>query len=204
MGLCVIQVLFLLGRDVLQQTEDFGLIVASNCKHELVTRKTSDMTRALIPVHNQRSLESVRIRLQPPQCISLVLCALNDPPYRARSTKVLHDALQLVCCRRLFCHLELELGSLGLVLRVVGACLVLGSSGNGLGVCLLEDCVCTQGGLAGGLVEEGHDVLHAMLWSYQQWVVEAIDGSFTSPKIRLNMLLMFRGYGFRSRSVVCG
>lgn len=53
-------------------------------------------------------------------------------------------------------------------------------------------------------MEEGHDVLHAMLWSYQQWVVEAIDGSFTSPKIRLNMLLMFRGYGFRSRSVVCG
>lgn len=46
-GLCVIQVLFLLGRDVLQQTEDFGLIVASNCKHELVTRKTSDMTRAV-------------------------------------------------------------------------------------------------------------------------------------------------------------
>jgi hypothetical protein len=53
-------------------------------------------------------------------------------------------------------------------------------------------------------VEEGHDVLHAMLWSYQQWVVEAIDGSSTSPKIRLNMLLIFRGYGVRSRSVVCG
>lgn len=51
-------------------------------------------------------------------------------------------------------------------------------------------------------MEEGHDVLHAMLWSYQQWVVKAIDGSFTSPKIRLNMLLMFRGYGVRSRSVV--
>lgn len=118
---------------------------------------------ALVPVHNQWPLERVTVSLQSPDRICLVLCALDDLVYIARSTQVVQDILELVSCWRLFCNVELELGSLCLVLRIVGAGLVFGGGRNRLCICLLENGVCTQGRQAGGLVEEGNDVLHAVL-----------------------------------------
>jgi hypothetical protein len=118
---------------------------------------------ALVPVHHQWSLERVPIRLEPPQCVSLIASSADDFASGTGSSEILQDALQLVAGGGCFCNLELEFVPLGLVVLLVGAGLILGGMGNRLCVGLLDQGKDACGGLAGGLVEERHDILRAVL-----------------------------------------
>lgn len=118
---------------------------------------------ALVPVHDQWPLERVPIRLQSPERICLILCSLDNPADSARPAQIVQNVLQLVSSGRFLGYIKLEFSTLGLVVRIVGAGLIFGGSRDGVRVSLLKDGVRTYGGLAGGLVEEGHNILHAVL-----------------------------------------
>jgi hypothetical protein len=118
---------------------------------------------ALIPIHNQRPLERVAIRLQPPHRIRLVLRPRNDLARRTPSTQVIQYVLELVGGGRFFCYIELKLCALGFGLGLVGRGLVFCGVGDGLRICLLEEGEDAGRGLVGGLVEEGYDILCAVL-----------------------------------------
>jgi hypothetical protein len=74
---------------------------------------------ALVPVHHQWSLERVPIRLEPPQCVSLIASSADDFASGTGSSEILQDALQLVAGGGCFCNLELEFVPLGLVVLLV-------------------------------------------------------------------------------------
>jgi hypothetical protein len=109
----------------------------------------------------QRPLESISIRLESSQRIRLIRCPINDLAWG--STEVFQDRLELVAGWRRLRHVELEFGSLRLVLRVVRGGLISSRMGNCLRVGLFENRVDADRCLAAGLVEEGYNVLRAVL-----------------------------------------
>lgn len=122
-------------------------------------------------------MECVAIRLQPPQRIRLVCGALDD--MARRSTKILHNALELVARRWLLGDIELELGPLRLVLCLMRAGLVFGRMCYSLRIGLLEEGEDACGCLVAGLVEEGYDVLRAVLSSSQYANCYYVDSNDT-------------------------
>lgn len=63
---------------------------------------------------------------------------------------------------------------------------------NRLCVRLLDEGVDTGGGLVGGLVEEGYDILRAVLEAVSNDSGSAIEVYSTSPKNLLNMFTVVR------------
>jgi hypothetical protein len=79
------------------------------------------------------------------------------------SSEIFQYVLELIACRRLLGNVELELGPLCLVLSLVGAGLVFGRMGYRLRIGLPEEGEDAGGCLVVRLVEEGNDVLRAVL-----------------------------------------
>lgn len=147
----------------LRISDSLSLVTAKISKNSVNVQHNALTGLALVPVHDQWSMEYVAVCLQSPDSICLVLCSLNNLANGAWSAQVLQDALELVCGWWFLCYVELELCALCLVVCVVGTSLVFGGGRDRVRIGLLENSVCAQGRLAGGLVEERDDVLHAML-----------------------------------------
>jgi hypothetical protein len=99
----------------------------------------------------QWPLKRIAIRLEPPHRICHIGSSWNNLVWG--SAQVLQDVLELVAGRRRLSHVELELGPLCFVLRLMRAGLVLSGMSYRLRVGLLEESEHTHRRLVVGLVK---------------------------------------------------